>query len=96
MDGSRGGAAAVFADATDPDYQRILTLCRDGKEHLERIKRFDMPGFRPTATYVREMTRFGILPTDLDDSTAIDVYAAEEAYWQSLWWRPPGLSKLER
>ena len=39
------GAGAVFADTTDPDYQKILALCRAGKDFLDQIKRFDMPGF---------------------------------------------------
>ncbi len=86
--GVRGGEGAVFGDATDPDYQKILTLCRAGKEHLERIKRFDMPGFRPTPTYVREMKKYGILPKDLADNAPIDVYATDRAYWRSLWWQP--------
>jgi hypothetical protein len=91
---SRGGdadpdpAATVFADTSDADYQRILALVRDGKRHLDAIKRFDMPGFRPTASYVREMQRYGILPMGLDADVAIDVYATDEAYWRSLWWTP--------
>jgi len=88
----RGGAAdgrvTVFADANDPDYQKILTLCREGKQHLDQIKRFDMPGFRPTPGYIREMQRFGILAKDLPEDAPIDVYATDRAYWQSLWWRP--------
>jgi len=79
----------VFEDTTDEDYQKILALCRAGKRHLEKIKRFDMPGFRPRPSYVREMKRYGILPQDLPDGALIDVYAAEEAYWQSLWYRNP-------
>jgi hypothetical protein len=88
-------AAPVFADTSDPDYQRILALCREGKEHLERIKRFDMPDFRPTAGYVREMKRFGILPADPGDGAEIDVYATDQAYWRSLWLdasRPPSIA----
>jgi hypothetical protein len=87
-DGSGGEQVeSVFASTSDPDYQRILTLCRRGKEHLERIKRFDMPGFRPTSSYVREMKRYGVLGPDLPDDAPIDVYAVDEAYWQSHWWR---------
>ncbi len=81
-------ATTVFADTSDADYQRILALVRDGKRHLESIKRFDMPGFRPTSSYVREMQRYGILPADLGDGAQIDVYATDEAYWRSLWWTP--------
>ncbi|MHC4398566.1 MAG: HzsA-related protein [Planctomycetota bacterium] len=80
----------VFADASDPDYQRILTLVRDGKRHLDRIKRFDMPGFRPTPSYVRQMRTYGILPEDSDPGAPIDVYATDRAYWRSLWWKPGG------
>jgi hypothetical protein len=79
----------VFAGPQDVDYQKILTLCRDGKKYLDQIKRFDMPGFRPPAMYVREMQRFGILPPDLGRDRRIDVYATDQTYWQSLWWQPP-------
>jgi hypothetical protein len=75
----------VFSHTSDPDYQAVLRTIRDAKRHLDEIKRFDMPGFRPRAEYVREMKRFGILPSDLSDGAAIDVYATERAYWQSLW-----------
>ncbi len=85
----------VFADANDPDYQAILALCVEGKRRLEEIKRFDMPGFRPTAGYVREMQRYGILPKDLFDGAPIDVYATDRAYWQSLWWRPAATALAE-
>jgi hypothetical protein len=83
---------AVFPDTTDPDYQKILALCRAGKQHLETIKRFDMPGFRPLPSYVREMKRYGILPPDLPEDALIDVYATDQANWQSLWYehRVPG------
>lgn len=78
----------VFANASDPDYQKILTLCQAGKRELERIKRFDMPGFVPPAHYVREMKRFGILPATYDGKAPIDIYATDQAYWRMHWWRP--------
>jgi hypothetical protein len=81
-------AADVFADASDVDYQRILALCRDGKRHLETIKRFDMHGFRPSAPYVREMKKYGILPATLGEDALVDVYATDQAYWRSHWWAP--------
>jgi hypothetical protein len=93
--GSFGDPVAVFAGTGDPDYQRILGLCRDGKRHLETIKRFDMPGFRPKPSYVRELKRFGVLPADLDPTAPIDVYAADAAYWRSLWWRPEAFQASE-
>ncbi len=43
----------------------------------------------PSPLYVREMKRYGILPLDLDTATSpIDVYATDEAYWRSFWYRP--------
>jgi hypothetical protein len=85
---SPGEPVAIFADANDPDYQKILALCRAGKQRLEDIKRFDMPGFRPDPSYVREMKRFGILPQTLTADAPLDAYATDRAYWRSLWWRP--------
>ncbi len=78
---------AVFTDTSDPDYQRILAAVRDTKARLDEIKRFDMPGFRPRVEYVREMQRYGILPADLPPNQPIDVYATEQAFWQSHWHR---------
>ncbi|MHB8970284.1 MAG: HzsA-related protein [Pirellulaceae bacterium] len=86
-----GGFAAcgtlVFADTADPDYQKILAAIQDAQARLQQILRFDMPGFRPRAEYVREMKRYGILPADQPDDVAVDVYATDRAYWQSLWYR---------
>ena len=79
---------AVFANTQDPDYRKILAMCREGKRFLEKIKRFDMPGFVPPAGYVNEMKNYGILPDDLPDGAAIDVYATDRKYWQSLWHKP--------
>jgi len=81
-------SVTVFADTNDPDYQKILALCSAGKKHLEHIKRFDMPDFRPLPSYVREMKRYGILPKDLAADANIDVYVTDRAYWQSLWYKP--------
>ena len=78
----------VLADAKDPDYQRILAAIRDASKELDRIKRFDMPAFRPNVHYIREMQRFGILPADLDPKAPVDPHAADQAYWRSLWYRP--------
>jgi hypothetical protein len=45
---------------------------------------------RPSPLYIREMQRYGILGPDFEpERDAIDVYATDEAYWQSLWHRPP-------
>jgi cytochrome c553 len=79
----------VFADTADPGYQALLALCVAGKESLAQgTRRFDMPDFHPGADWVREMKRFGILPRDLAPAAPIDCYAAEQKYWQSLWYNP--------
>jgi hypothetical protein len=42
----------------------------------------------PSPLYVREMKRYGILPADLDVGVnPIDVYATDEAYYQSFWYQ---------
>ncbi len=78
---------AVFPGTVDSDYQTVLRSIRDTKNKLDRIKRFDMPGFRPRPEYIREMKRYGILPIDLAVGDPIDVYATDEAYWRSHWHR---------
>jgi hypothetical protein len=77
----------IFADTADADYRKILAAIQDAKTQLDRIKRFDMPGFRPRAEYVQEMKRYHILPADLSHDAAIDVYGTDRAYWESLWHR---------
>jgi len=86
--GRAAGAEAVFAGTDDPDYRALLAMVAAGAEYLEQIGRFDLPGFRPPAAYLREMKRFGILPADLAADAAIDPYATDQAYWRSLWYRP--------
>ena len=83
-------APDVFADAQDPDYQKILAMIVDGKKYLDEHKRFDMPGFRPGEPYLREMKRYGILPAGLGPNDPVDPYATDRAYWKSFWYVPPG------
>ena len=78
----------VFADTHDPDYQKILAHVRSAQTKLDEIKRFDMPGFKPNQHYVREMRRYGVLPTSLDPNAPLDVYALDQAYWRTFWHQP--------
>jgi len=81
--------AKVFLDTADPDYKTLLNWVFALEAELNRIKRFDMPGFRPNEHYVREMKRYGALPSALDAATEpIDVYQTDEKYWRSFWYRP--------
>jgi hypothetical protein len=79
---------SVFQSQSDADYQAILAMCRDGQRHLRTIGRFDMPGFRPSAMYIREMQRNGTLPSRLEPDTKLDPYQLDADYWRSQWWRP--------
>jgi hypothetical protein len=69
------------------EYKSLLAQIDRNKRELDRIKRFDMPRFRPNEHYVREMKRYGILPEDHQDSDPIDTYKVDEAYWRSFWYQ---------
>lgn len=78
-------AERVFADKDDADYRKILAMIAAGKEYLDGIKRFDMPGYRPPEPYVREMKRYGILPPGAVNDGSLDIYELDRAYWRSFW-----------
>jgi hypothetical protein len=52
---------------------------------------YDDPAFALKPEYIDEMQRFGILPADVDNA-AINVFATDRKYWESLWWQPAGLN----
>jgi len=81
--------AEVFTSKSDADYQKALAEIARAGEQLDQQKRFDMPGFRPSPHYVREMIRFGILPETFDaEADPVDVYDTDRRYWRSLWHTP--------
>jgi len=82
---STGMSARVFCTTHDPSYQKILVEIVRARDRLEQVRRFDMPGFRPNEPYIREMKRFGILPSGLGAQDPVDVYATDEKYWRSFW-----------
>ena len=83
------GCTVVFKSTSDGDYQTLLRAVRDAKRFLEKIKRFDMKGFRPRPEYVREMKRYGLLPPSFDLARdPIDVYKMDRKYWESFRYRP--------
>ena len=56
---------------------------------MNEIKRFDMPDFRPRPEYVRELKRYGVLPSTFDlTKDPLDVYAVERQYWDLFGWKP--------
>lgn len=86
---STNAVQPILADTANADYQALLGLVAAGKAYLERIKRFDMPDFKPRPEWVREMTRYGVLPSATTADQSLDVYATEQRYWRSLWYQPP-------
>ena len=84
------GQGNVLAGADDPDYLALLAAIAAAAAHLQQIGRFDMPGFRPRAEYVREMIRYGVLPSAAAGAGAVvDPYQADARYWE-LVGAPPG------
>ena len=76
----------TFRSTQDADYRKILAAISKVSDELNRIKRFDMAGFRPRPEYLREMKRFGILPVTFDDrQDPADPYLIDAKYWQSFW-----------
>lgn len=87
--GGKGPAAGpIFASAADPGYQTLLASIVEAQQALSRMTRFDMPEFRPGPEYLREMTRYGILPVGWQAGVALDVYKLDQTYWQSFWPKP--------
>ena len=79
----------IFKDDRDPGYQAILARVQKDKSRLDKIKRFDMPGFRPNIHYLREMKVYGVLPADFDiEKDPANAYELDEKYWRSHWHRP--------
>jgi hypothetical protein len=83
-------SVTVFANTNDPDYRKLLALAERGKEYLEKENpRFDMAHFRPRVDWVREMARYGVLPSCVQREEVDDVYTVEKDYWKSLWYQVP-------
>jgi hypothetical protein len=87
---NQGRPANVLATTADPDYKTLLAMVAAGKDKLDAMKRFDMPGFRPPPPYLREMKRYGILAEGHADSAKVDFYNLDQQYWESLQYRPSG------
>jgi hypothetical protein len=79
---------AIIQNTADADHQKLVGMAQAGKDYLNKIKRFDMPGYVPRQGWVREMKRYGVLPADHDPKAPLDFYAVEQKYWRSLWFDP--------
>lgn len=78
----------VFADTDDVDYRSIRAAIDAAAGHLAETKRFGMTGFVPNTFYIQEMQNFGIIPRPLPTGFQIDIYATDQAYWESCRYRP--------
>ena len=82
----------TFVSMQDADYQKILGAICKVSDELNRIKRFDMAGFRPRPEYLREMKRFGVLSATFDDhNDPANPYLIDAKYWQSFSYQPAKL-----
>jgi hypothetical protein len=79
--GAGEGGGAVFGDRGDAGYQVLLAMVNAGKRRLDEVGRFDMPGYRPPAPYLREMVRYGVLDGLPGSDVGVDSYALDRAYW---------------
>ncbi|UDQ98906.1 hypothetical protein AAEX28_02180 [Lentisphaerota bacterium WC36G] len=79
----------IFESKNDPDYQKILAFINEGKKHLDVNKRWNMPGFKPSIHYIREMKKYGVIHEDFDiNKDKIDFYQTDRIYWESMWHYP--------
>ncbi len=77
--------ASVFASKNDPDYQILLAAIQDAKALHDSDPRWDTPGWKPPAEYVREMKRHGILPETFDRETdPLDPHETDKRYWHAV------------
>jgi len=83
---------AVLTSRDAREYKSLLADISKTKGELDRIKRYDMPGFIPNKHYLREMKRFGMLPANHDDSDLVDFYTLDQEYWKSHWIDSPNTS----
>ena len=79
----------IIQNRDDPVYKAILAHIEEGKKVLDKIKRWDMPGFKLNPYYIREMKRFGVLPEKYDrEKDAVDVFALDRKYFEMHWHYP--------
>ena len=87
--GGWGSCGDVFADKTDPDFQKMLAGIREGKAIMDTGPCYTQAGFKPNRQYVREMKKYGILPVSFDlAKDEIDIFETDQRYWESFWYKP--------
>jgi hypothetical protein len=87
--GGKNACPVAFKNTDDPDYQTLLKAIVEAKAYVDKITRFDKPGFKPRPEYIREMKRYGLIDKAFDATKdPIDVYKMDRKYWDSLNYRP--------
>lgn len=79
---------AVFGNTEDTDYRAVRAAINTAAGQLAEKRRFSMEGFVPNRFYIGEMQNFGMLPRPLPPGYQVDVYATDQAYWESCRFRP--------
>ena len=75
----------VFNSIEDSVYQTILQYIDDAKDYLEKIKRFDMEGFKPRPEYLGQLIRYGLITEEqAKDPANCDPYKLERKYWKHI------------
>ena len=85
--GGWGRCGDVFADREDPDYKLILKTIEESKKGADGIPRYSTPAWKPNWQYIREMKRYGVLPSSFDIAKDdLDPFETDQRYWQTFWW----------
>ncbi len=79
----------IFDSTDDLDYQAILAMIMYSKKGLDKIKRFDMPDFKPNERYITYMKKYGVLPENFDiTKDKINVYETDKKYFDLFKYKP--------
>ena len=84
--GGFGSCGEIFKNREDPDYQSVLAAINRARTLLDSQPRFGHPQFKANSQYVRELKKYGVLPSTFDlQRDTLDVFASDQQYWRSLW-----------
>ena len=76
----------VFESTTDPDYRRLLQSMVKAKRLVDTIPRYATTEFKPNRQYIREMKKYGVLPSSFDlDRVNTDHFKIDQKYWRLFW-----------
>ena len=86
----------IFKSKNNPDYKILLKYIEESQNHIKVNKRWNMPGFKPSKYYIRELQKFGILSENFNiNKDKFDIYDLDKRYWESLWYYPTRNNKIK-